>query len=438
MYLFCVRHFNDIDHITPVVWKMKQNRHPVAVYCINPKYDIQKDYRLEFLKDQGVIVKSIYNSFDQELGVLHRTMRSLFMRFFAKAKRFNSAYQQQPSMRLRSGHLTFNITGLILYHLTKIVFYNKKWAYHFIKQNRAQVLCFDHVIPNQHVVAVLLKAAKKMSIPTLALPHGIYLYTNEFTKPASSAKQRFYKFNRFDYVIVQNQLRKDILARSGIAGEKICVLGSARFCKEWIAQNNKIMPRMIESNGTGAGKLKVVFMPSKPRCRVDVERMRNTINILASIRKIEAVVKPHTRIGKEAWLFDNMPLSNVSRVHTPELIEWADIVLIIGSSVITEALMQNKPVLYLKYLHANTMLFEEFGACWTIHNESELEQALHSLQEKKMEVPYSAEDVNRYLSEVVYGGENTKDVLRDYVRFIVNCKVNQRDWLDFHHYMGEK
>jgi UDP-N-acetylglucosamine 2-epimerase len=349
------------------------------------------------------------------------------MRFFAKAKRFNSNHEQQPSRRFRSGHLAFNLTGLILYHLTKLVFYNKKWAYDFIKQNGAQVLCFDHVMPSQHVVAVLLKAAKKMSIPTLALPHGIYLYTNEFTKPASSARQKFYKFNRYDYVIVQNQLRKDVLARSGISREKICVLGSARFCKEWIAQNKKILPRMIESNGTGAGNLKVVFMPSKPRCRVDVERMHNTINILASLREIEAVVKPHTRTGREAWLFDDMPLANVSRVHTPELFEWADVVLIIGSSVITEALMQDKPVLYLKYLHANTMLFEECEACWTIHSESELEQALHSLAEKKTEVPYSAENVNKYLLEVVYGGENTRDVLRDYVQFILNCKVNQRD-----------
>jgi hypothetical protein len=44
-----------------------------------------------------------------------------------------------------------------------------------------------------------------------------------------------------------------------------------------------------------------------------------------------------------------------------------------------------------------------------------------------MEVPYSAENVNRYLSEVVYGGENTRDVLNNYVQFIVNCKLSQRD-----------
>lgn len=86
--------------------------------------------------------------------------------------------------------------------------------------------------------------------------------------------------------------------------------------------------------------------------------------------------------------------------------------------------MQGKPVLYLKYLHANTMLFEECGACWTIHNEAELEQALESLRKQKMSVPYGDENVNRFLSEVVFGGQNNRDVLRDYVQFIVNCRVN--------------
>jgi hypothetical protein len=32
MYLFFVREFNDIDHITPIVWKMQRDNFPVAVY----------------------------------------------------------------------------------------------------------------------------------------------------------------------------------------------------------------------------------------------------------------------------------------------------------------------------------------------------------------------------------------------------------------------
>jgi len=424
MYLFCVRHFNDIDHIIPIVWKMWQDNYPVAVYCINPKYDIDADYRLNFLKEQGVIVESIYNAFDLKLNAVHHTMRYLFQWFSADRKKSNSHGQEKISLLVSLSQITAGIIGRILYELTRMGFYQTNWARYVLEQSEAQALCFDHILPSRYVVGALLRAAKEKSIPTLAFPHGVYLYTNKFNKARFSSRQRFYKFNRFDYVIVQNHLRKDVLVSSGIAREKIIVLGSARFCGEWIAQNKKILPRRIESTGRDPERLRVVFMPSKPRCRIDVERMHNTVDLLASLSEIEAVVKPHTRIGREARLFDSMQLPNVSHVLTSELCEWADVVLIIGSSVITEALMQGKPVLYLKYLHANTMLFEECGACWTIHNEAELEQALQSLRKKRMDVPYGDENVNRFLSEVVYGGQNDRDVLKDYEKFITNHAVD--------------
>jgi hypothetical protein len=424
MYLFCVRHFNDIDHITPIVWKMKQEDYPVAVYCINPKYDIYADYRLNFLKEQGVIVDSIYNAFDQKFNAVHHAMRYLFQWFSADRMKSDSQDQEKNSPLSSLSQITAGILGRILYELTRMGFYQSNWAHHVLERSDAQALCFDHIMPSRYVVNVLLRAAKEKSIPTLALPHGIYLYTNKFNKARFSPGQRFYKFNRFDYVIVQNHLRKDVLVSSGIAREKIIVLGSARFCGEWIAQNKKILPRTIESTGADPERLRVVFMPSKPRCKIDVERMHNTIDLLASLSGIEAVVKPHTRVGREAHFFDDMKIPNVSHVLTSELCEWTDVVLIIGSSVITEALMQGKPVLYLKYLHANTMLFEESGACWTIHNEAELEQALESLRIKRMDVPYGNENVHKFLSEVVYGGQNNRDVLEDYVQFISNCSVN--------------
>jgi hypothetical protein len=428
MYLFCVRHFNDIDHITPIVWKMNQENYPAAVYCINPKYDIDADYRLNFLKEQGVMVDSIYNAFDKELDIVHHSLRYLFHWFSANRKKPSSHGREKSSPVRSLSQVTAGIIGRILYEITRLGFYQTNWARYVLDQSEARALCFDHIIPSRYVVNKLLRVAKEKSIPTIALPHGVYLYTNKFNKARFSERQRFYKFNRFDYVIVQNHLRKHVLVSSGIASEKIIVLGSARFCAEWIDQNNKILPRTFESTGRDSEKLRVAFMPSKPRCRIDVVRMHKTIDLLASLREIEAVVKPHTRIGREAHLFDNMQLPNVSHVLTSELCEWADVVLIIGSSVITEALMQGKPVLYLKYLHANTMLFEESGACWTIHNESELEEALQSLRKRRMDLPYGDENVNGFLSEVVYGGQNSRDVLKDYVQFIVNCRVSQKDF----------
>jgi len=402
---------------------MKQNNYPVAVYCINPRYDIENDYRLKFLKKQGITVESIYDVFAKKMNGFYKTLRYFFQWFYAKGNKFNSHPHGELLLLSRLSQLAAQSIGRVLYELTRISFFRKSWAHYFLQESGAQLLCFDHIFPSRHVVSVLLEAAKKESIPTVALPHGVYLYTNEAYKAGTSSRQRFHKFNRFDYVVVQNHLRKDVLVRSGITRERIVVLGSARFCDEWIAQNRKILPRMIGSNSQSE-KLRVVFMVSKPHCRVDVERTLNTFDLLSNLSEIEVMVKPHTRTGINSRLFANLKLANASNILTPELCEWADVVLVIGSSVITEALMLGKPVLYLKYLHANTMLFEECGACWTIQTEAELAQALQSLQKKSIDLPYGDENVNRFLSEVVYGGRNKRDVLDDYVQFITNCSVN--------------
>jgi hypothetical protein len=424
MYLFFVRHFNDIDHIAPIVWKMHQHKYPVAVYCINPQYDIHSDYRLTFLQRQGVTVDFVHKAFDRELPALHRAAQWAFQWLFAQSKRFNSVDPQSPSLPSRLAQLVTEIVAHTFYQLTRLAFYNRKWAHSLLERTGARALCFDHVIPKRNVVGVLLTAANERSIPTLALPHGVYLYTNEFYKAGSTAKTRFDKFNRYDYILVQTQLRKDVLVRAGLRREKVVVMGSARFCAEWISQNRKILPRVMKSSESDTTRLKVAFMTSKPQCRIDVDRMLGTADILSNLSGIDVMIKPHTRIGALAQYFYNLPAGNASNVLTPELCEWADVVLVIGSSVITEALMQRKPVLYLKYLHANTMLFEESGACWTIHNEAELKTALRALQLRKADIPYSDENVDRFLLEVVYGDRNDRDVLEDYVEFIVNSTAN--------------
>ena len=83
MYLFFIRAFNDIDHLTPVVWKMSRGNYPVAVYCLNPEYDIQLDYRLNFLRGLGIPVDYVYRAFNQQLGRWHRILMSFFLWSFA-------------------------------------------------------------------------------------------------------------------------------------------------------------------------------------------------------------------------------------------------------------------------------------------------------------------------------------------------------------------
>ena len=419
MYLFLVRHFNDIDHLTPVVWKLKKNNYPVAVYCMNPWYDISQDYRLVFLKNQGIPVDYVHMAIDRHRSILHETMQSLIQWCLRVQKRIDAGEQEQKSTVQKAYGRIIQFLGSLFYKIIRKVFYNHRWAETILRKIEAQAVCFDHVMPRLYVVDAFLTAAQNMRIPTLALPHGVHLYTNENTKPKATDSRRFKKFNRFDHVIVPNQLRKDFLIQAGISAEKIFVLGSARYCREWMEQNNKIVPRMIHPERHGNEKLRVVFMPSKPQCNVHLERLAATCLVLEDLTEINTMIKPHTRKGFAPNIYQGLRIPIVSHMLTAELCDWADIILVIGSSVISEAIVRGKPALYLKYLHDNTTLFEEIGSCWTIHDETELSDTLIFLQSNRSKVPYDEASIAQYITEVVKGGNPARNVLQEYEQFIV-------------------
>jgi len=425
MYLFLVRHFNDIDHITPIAWKMITDGYSVAVYCMDPRYDIANDYRLVFLKNKGAVVDHLHTADARQGDPFYKFLHWLMNKSFSVQKSYGVYNLRNADILSIVFEKLVRIAGRLTYKLMRKIYYHTGWARSILEQTAAKVVCFDYVMPGSYVVNAFLKAAKEISVPTLSLPHGIQLYTNEVTKPKSTDTRRFAKFNRFDYIIAPNQLRKEILIKSGVTGEKITVLGSARYCSEWLEQNNKIVPKVMDNKGSSSGRLKVVLMPSKPQCNMDVVRMINTLGILADLDEIEACIKPHPRSpGSTKDIFKNIQLPNVSHVLTAELCEWADVMLVVGSSVITEALMRSKPALYLKYLHANTTLSEEMGACWIIHNEVELKDALLSLHADKTQVPYEKKNIAKFISEIVHGGAANSDVLNDYEKFIVGCASN--------------
>jgi hypothetical protein len=168
-------------------------------------------------------------------------------------------------------------------------------------------------------------------------------------------------------------------------------------------------------------------MTTKIRYRIHIERLLQTIELLSRLDGVNAVVKPHTRTTKEARLYENLPIPNLSDSSSVELCQWADVVLVIGSSIIIEPLLQGKPCLYLKYLHENTTLYEDFGACWTIHDEKQLQHALQLLRADKTDVPYAQSDVDRFLFDIIYGGQQKTDVLKDYEKFIIQSSFYRKE-----------
>jgi hypothetical protein len=424
MYLFFIRDFNDIDHTTPVVWKMVRSHYPVTVYCLNPRYDIHKDYRIHFLKKIGVDIDYLYNDDHRSLGWEHRILRFLYFSIFAIERQINTIeYRCLSPLKKHIGRYA-RMIGDRLYLRAKNKFYETQWAADLIRRKHAKALCFDWVKPKHSVVDVLLKAADSLKIPAFAMPHGVFVYTNNNITIESRPLEAYDKLNRYDGVIVQNLLFREFMTRSGLNPKKIHVLGSARYCDEWIQQNRKILPRTLDADAHGANGLKITFMTTKLRYRINSRKLSSTLNFLAKFDGLDFKIKPHTRpaTAEENDIYERLPIDNGKDISSVELCEWADAVIVIGSSIMIEPLIQNKPVLYLKYLHENTTIYEEYGACWIIRSEDELKGALNQLKRNREKVAYSAESVNRFKSDIIYNNDMERDILKDYVDFIVSFK----------------
>jgi hypothetical protein len=419
MIIFFVRHFNDIDHIAPIAWKLLQNNDPVAIYGMNARYDLGNDYRIRFLHQEGAVVNELGRAFENFHGQGCKRMHALMARCFRVEHAMRQRDAANPQKITRWSAILAGTLGTLCYTIIRRLYYRVRWARQILIRQRAQAICFDHIMPTHYVVGTFLSAAATLAVPTFALPHGVLLYTNEGTKEKSGQRRRRQKFSRYDHIIAPNRLRVTALIKSGVPADKIALLGSARYCAEWMAQHWKILPKVIPASAHTADKLKLVFFPSKPQCNVDLERMAATLEMLAGIEGICVLVKPHTRAAGDIKLPLNARLQDASHVLTAELCHWADVVLVVGSSVVTEALVRGKAALYLQYLHSNTTLLEELKACWTIRSEEDLKGAILTLKTNKQAIPYRSEDVDRYLKAVVQGGGEEKDVLGRYRDFII-------------------
>ena len=139
MYLFLVRHFNDIDHITPIAWKMKKDGYPVAVYCMNPRYDIANDYRLEFMKSKGVVVDYIHTAYRRG-DPLYKFLQRLMKKSFGSQASVRTHNCRLAKISSKVFEQMDRIAGKLAYKLMRKMYYHTRWAQSILEQTAAMVV----------------------------------------------------------------------------------------------------------------------------------------------------------------------------------------------------------------------------------------------------------------------------------------------------------
>ena len=425
MFIFFIRRFNDIDHISPVVYKLALNeKSKIIIICLNPDISIFDDYRLKFLiKNFNININYIFL-----IDSLNYAKRLVGKIICNKKRRVNTLISKMTnqvywviSLFLR------NIIGQKRYYEFIDNFIDKKCIENLFDYFEPRLLVFDWIKKSQHKAGSIIAACKQRKIPLIALPHGINLMTSKFhtNKEEQSGKVLLEKnkFNDFDFFVVSSEIEKNSRLHRGLDENKVRALGSARFSKEWVKINNSIIPKYLDKNNDRDLRLKVVFMEHSNHYRANDGEIKKSINRISKLKDINLVVKAHTRSNRFFNNFDNVELVK-REVTSTELCMWADAVIVTMSSIALEPLLQNKVLLYPEYFHRNTTLWGDYDSCWKVNSLSELVDALLLLVDKPTYKPYKKDAVDKFLNEAIYNGKSNNDILQNYVNLIEGIKIN--------------
>ena len=115
--------------------------------------------------------------------------------------------------------------------------------------------------------------------------------------------------------------------------------------------------------------------------------------------QVRLVIKGHTR-GRDAGglslseekMLDQ--LGNVlypdEKIHSPDLVEQADLVVVYGSSICFEALRQGKVIVWPRFVCANPTIFDEGGVVTVAESEKEVIETIRAVAKGKKLFPSQA------------------------------------------------
>lgn len=348
--LFFLRHYNDIDHITPVIAQWVAAGHRCDVVLIGA-FRFRRDYRVNYLATlQGVRVAHI---------------RELFPAWIYLAWRLQ--------MLLLTGNLRRLAVGPVIAYLAKI--YNEKqrarlWrrTVQFLLERTFSndgegVVAFDWIERNSVIalewVETVISMARAQGIGSVSLPHGDSPHANQLIRRGEwrlGPDATFAAAKIFDRVVVPNQLCAQRFLPF-LQQDAIAVLGSPRYCEAWLAKLSVLMPSApLTAN---PDKLKIVMFLRKANFTTFWEEVSEVVHLLAAFPEVELIIKPHTRSGWKQSLTRSQSLKKLANVsvasddmHSIHLMNWADVCIDLATSVVFEAVRRGQPVLAADYLHA--------------------------------------------------------------------------------------
>jgi hypothetical protein len=289
------------------------------------------------------------------------------------------------------------------------------------------VVAFDWIERNSVIsiewVEMVISMAHTRGFRTVSLPHGDSPHANQLIRRREwtlKPDDTFAAARMFDKLVVPNELCAGRF-RPFLDDQAIAVLGSPRYCDEWLTMLAKFIPPSPLTRSDS--KLKVALFLRKSNFTTFWEEVSEVVQMIAAFKEVEILIKPHTRSGwkqsltKDATL---LRLPNVSiadsNVHSAHILSWADVIIDIATSVAFEAVKINKPVLAADYLHAGRSTIADFMPESELRCRDDVYKKIDILLSKGCISFYIEEHRQHFLKEII--DVNGPDVLPRYVALL--------------------
>lgn len=412
--LFFLRHYNDIDHITPVISKWIEAGHACDVILIgNPKF--RNDYRIQYLsKLENVRAAHIrellpgveYAGWRLQTLLLKRSLRRSMLGPLAAA--LSRIYDADKRERLWR-----STAHRVLMHS-------------FINLDKG-VVVFDWITRNSPVclewVETVVSMAHTLGFRAVSLPHGDSPHTNQLIRRGEWHLQpdsQYAAGRIFDKLVVPNKLCAKRFYPF-LPAQSLVVLGSPRYCDEWLAKLAELLPP--SPLASASNQFKIVMFLRKDDFTIFWEEVGEVVRMIAAFPGIVLVIKPHTRGGRKQALTKDASLQqlpNVSiaedKIHSIHLMNWADVIIDLATSVVFEAIKAKKPVLAADYLHAGRSAVAEFMPETELRCRDDVYQKIDEFLADGCDSFYVEEHRLRFIREMIDGPD--ADVLPHYVNLL--------------------
>lgn len=413
--LFFLRHYNDIDHITPVISKWVEAGHSCDVVLVgNPKF--RHDYRVKFLSNlrniRVDVIRDLLPSAEflrwrfQMLLLSNSLRRSVMGPFVRVFNRFHDAGRREPTWRNSA----------------------KRLLERSFKGVEGGVVVFDWITKDSPVsvewVEYVVATARQWGIGAVSLPHGDSPHANRMIRQGEWTLKPDTLFSAakiFDKLVVPNELCAGRF-RPFLDNSAIAVLGSPRYCDEWLARLAALSPPAVLPSRPNI-RLKVVIFLRKSDFTTFWEEVGEVIGMISTFPAVELVIKPHTRGGWKQPVTRNSSLrdmKNVSvaadNVHSIPLMNWADVIIDLATSVVFEAVKAKKPVLAADYLHCGRSAVAHYMPETELKCRDDVYRRIEEFLSKGCDSFYVEEHRQRFIEEMLHAGGT--NVLPRYVALL--------------------